>query len=123
MREEAIAVCGDGKATYDHLKDLKYATAVFQETLRIHPNVPNSQKLAMQDCVLPGSGVRVYKGQRVQWSSYVMGHNPAIWGQDCDVFKPERWFDEKGSLVKESQYKWPVFNAGWENKRTSPRSL
>ena len=71
IRDEAIAVCGPtGKATYDKLKDLKYATAVFNETLRVHPNVPNSQKLALQDCVLPGTGTQVYAGQRVQWSSY-----------------------------------------------------
>lgn len=70
IREEAFSVLGDGPASYEHLKDLKYATAVFNETLRIHPNVPNSQKLALQDCVLPGSGVKVYEGQRVQWSSY-----------------------------------------------------
>ncbi|KAI9023400.1 cytochrome P450 [Hyaloraphidium curvatum] len=113
LREEAIAVCGPtGKASYEKLKDLKYATAVFNETLRIHPNVPNSQKLSLQDTVLPGTGTKVYAGQRVMWSSYVMGHSPAVWGPDCEEFKPERWFDEKGNLAKENQFKWPVFNCG-----------
>ena len=107
IRDEAIAVCGPtGKATYDKLKDLKYATAVFNETLRLHPNVPTSQKLALQDCVLPGTGTQVYAGQRMQWSSYCrclwavawplltsflgMGRSPAIWGPDCEVFKVSR---------------------------------
>ncbi len=86
LREEAIAVCGDGPASYEKLKDLKYATAVFNETLRIHPNVPNSQKLALEDCVLPGTGVKVYAGQRVQWSSYgSFCRGRVVWWPETDI--------------------------------------
>ena len=48
----------------------------------------------------------------MQVSSWAMGHLTSIWGPDAKSFKPERWIDDKGSLIKENQYKWPVFNAG-----------
>jgi len=44
------------------------------------------------------------------WS---MGRNPDIWGEDCLEFKPyTRWIDEKGELVRESQWKMHAFNGG-----------
>lgn len=113
LREEVLAVCGkDGEVTYEQLKDLKYTNAVFNETLRLHANVPAQARRATEDTVLPGTGTKVYKDQVVQVSSWAMGHLERIWGKDAKQFKPERWIDEKGSLIKANQYQWPVFNAG-----------
>ncbi|KAI9032471.1 cytochrome P450 [Hyaloraphidium curvatum] len=135
LREEILAVCGrDGEITYEHTRDMKYATAVFNgsslsaavgsreradlarcrhaETLRLHANVPVQNRVVTEDCVLPGTGTRVYKGDFMQVSSFAMGYLERIWGPDAKVFRPERWFDDKGQLVKENQFKWPVFNAG-----------
>ncbi|KXS15601.1 cytochrome P450 [Gonapodya prolifera JEL478] len=113
LREEAFRVLGrDGTSTYSDFKNLKYTNAVFNEVLRLHPNVPSSSKLATRDEILPGTKTRVAKGQRVFWSSYVMGRSTKIWGPDALEFRPERWLDKDGNLLRENQYKWPVFNAG-----------
>ncbi|KAI9023401.1 cytochrome P450 [Hyaloraphidium curvatum] len=113
LREEIIAVVGKtGDITYDQTKEMKYANAVFNETLRLHANVPAQARRAAEDCVLPGTGTPIYKGNAVQVSSYAMGYLERIWGPDAKTFRPERWIDEKGSLIKENQFKWPVFNAG-----------
>ncbi|KAJ3317209.1 hypothetical protein HDU93_004133, partial [Gonapodya sp. JEL0774] len=91
LREEAFRVLGpDGKSTYNDLKNLKYANAVFNEVLRLHPNVPSSSKLATRDEILPGTKTQVFKGTRVVWSSYVMGRSEKIWGPDALEFRPER---------------------------------
>ncbi|KAI9001815.1 cytochrome P450 [Hyaloraphidium curvatum] len=112
LREEILEAVGkDGEITYEACKDLKLCTAVFNETLRIHANVPVQQRYVVEDCVMPGTGTRIYAGQVVQVSSYAMGHLERIW-LVCRQFKPDRWFDEKGNLIKENQFKWPVFNAG-----------
>jgi cytochrome P450 len=33
-------------------------------------------------------------------------------GTDAKEFKPERWLDDQGSLIKASQIKFPAFHAG-----------
>lgn len=109
-REELLSVLGkDGKPTYESLKDLKYINAVFNECLRLYANVPGNILTCTKDTVLGGTGVTVRAGDRVQYSPWVMGRMQNIWGPDAEEFKPERWLDEKGSLKKENQYKWPVF--------------
>ncbi|KAI9020376.1 cytochrome P450 [Hyaloraphidium curvatum] len=113
LRDEIRTVLGkDTKPGYENLKDLKLVQATFNETLRLFSNVPTNQLTATKDCVLGGTGTKVYAGEMVQYSSWCMGYAKSIWGPDAEVFKPERWIDERGVLRKENQYKWPVFKAG-----------
>lgn len=105
IREEVTAVLGDAAPEYDSLKDLKYTTAVFNETLRLYANVPGNILTVTKDTVLAGTGTQVYAGDRVQYSPWVMGRLKSIWGPDAEEFKPERWIDEKGNLKKENAYK------------------
>ncbi|KAI9030243.1 cytochrome P450 [Hyaloraphidium curvatum] len=112
-REEIKAALGtDGLPGYENLKDLRYVNATFNETLRLFANVPVNPLTASKDCVLAGTGTKIDAGQLVQYTPWVMGYSPKIWGPDAAEFKPERWIDEKGVLKKENQYKYPVFKAG-----------
>lgn len=93
------------------MSKLKYTTALFNEVLRLHSNVPLNMKEATKDDVLP-NGVKIRKGDLIQFSPWVQGHLESVWGSDAEEMKPERWISEQGDLIKENQYKWPVFNAG-----------
>jgi cytochrome P450 len=44
---------------------------------------------AAEDVVI--QGVHIPKGASVLISPAAFHHNPAIWGEDCDEFKPDRW--------------------------------
>lgn len=100
LTEETDRVLQGGAPTYESVKQQKFAEACFHETLRLYPSVPKNIKLCVEDDVLPG-GVKVYKGERVGWSSYAMGRNVNIWGADAKEFKPERWLNgEKPSSSK-----------------------
>ncbi|KXS09953.1 cytochrome P450 [Gonapodya prolifera JEL478] len=112
LREEIQQVLKGGEVTYDSFKSLVYAQAVFNETLRLHANVPSNRKEVTRDDVLPGTKTPVKKGTTVLIHPFVMGHSKKIWGDDATEFKPERWISADGSLRKENQFKWPVFNAG-----------
>ncbi|KAJ1553640.1 hypothetical protein HK405_007340 [Cladochytrium tenue] len=96
-------------ATYEEVRGLKYANAVFHETLRLYPSVPVEIKQANQSDTLP-NGVVVPKGALVSWAPYAMGRSTQIWGDDAAEFRPARWLDP--ASWSPSAYEYPVFNAG-----------
>lgn len=75
--------------------------------LRIFPPVPKNMKICVKDDVLP-DGTKVYAGEWVTWSSYVMGRSELVWGKDAKDFKPSRWINNE----KPSQGKFSSFHAG-----------
>ncbi|KAI9495238.1 cytochrome P450 [Zychaea mexicana] len=101
----------DSSALYEIVKSLTYAHAVLFETLRLYPSVPIASKHALEDDVWP-DGTCVKKGDTVGWCPYAQGRSKRVWGNDARMFKPERWIDNDGNLVRESQGKWPAFNGG-----------
>jgi cytochrome P450 len=125
-----------GHPTYDQLRQLRYARAVFLESVRLHPSVPQDCKFALSDDVLP-DGAFVPRGALVLYSPYVVCRLPSFWGPDAGEFRPERWLKEGGGggssnesggggggaasggggvgtagFLAPSPYVFPAFNAG-----------
>ncbi|KAF9430008.1 hypothetical protein BGZ94_008667 [Podila epigama] len=100
LREETDRLLQGGHPTYETIKQQKYAEACFHETLRLYPSVPQNVKVCVQDDILPG-GIKVYKDEKVAWSTWAMGRDKGIWGPDAHEFRPERWLEgEKPSSSK-----------------------
>ncbi|MQM01749.1 hypothetical protein Taro_034497 [Colocasia esculenta] len=97
--------------TVEELGRMDYLQAALSEALRLYPSVPVDFKEAVEDDVLP-DGTPVRKGGRVIYSIYSMARSEGVWGKDCREFRPERWIGERGRFEGESQFKYPVFNAG-----------
>ena len=95
------------KPTYDQIKNMKYANAVFHEALRLSPSVPKNMKVALQDDVLP-DGTPIPAGAGFVYSTYCMARWKKLWGEDAAQFNPERWLDGRVP----SQFEYAVFNAG-----------
>ncbi|KAK9037242.1 hypothetical protein V6N11_022161 [Hibiscus sabdariffa] len=106
---------GERLLDYESLKGLKLLKASLCESMRLYPPVAWDSKHAMVDDMLP-DGTIVQAGDRVTYFPYGMGRMEALWGKDCNEFRPSRWFIEPGhqggSLKKVSPYKFPVFQAG-----------
>ncbi|KAG0342435.1 hypothetical protein BG004_005676 [Podila humilis] len=104
--------------TYETVtQELPYAKAVFHETLRLHPPVPKNIKQAVADDVLP-DGTRVCAGDFIGYSNWCLGRNKNVWGEDAEMFVPERWLipdpTNKASFGKfrtESQFKFAILEA------------
>ncbi|GMN52711.1 hypothetical protein TIFTF001_021858 [Ficus carica] len=60
--------------------------------------------------ILP-NGFRVKKGDEVFYASYAMGRMPYIWGEDAEIFRPERWL-HNGVFQPQSPFKFVAFHAG-----------
>jgi len=66
--------------------------------------------LCIKNDVLP-NGIPIYAGEFISWSSWSMGRDERIWGNDAKQFVPERFLNSEDGL-KPSQYKFIGFNAG-----------
>ena len=101
LRREIATHVGNELPTFEGIKSMKYLRAILNESLRIHPIVPENSRQAVCDSVLPLGGgedgkspALVKKGQLVAWSSYAMHRREDLYGKDAADFKPERWLDD-----------------------------
>eukprot|EP01117_Protostelium_nocturnum_P001864 TRINITY_DN1236_c0_g1_i1.p1 TRINITY_DN1236_c0_g1~~TRINITY_DN1236_c0_g1_i1.p1 ORF type:complete len:499 (+),score=107.05 TRINITY_DN1236_c0_g1_i1:54-1550(+) len=110
-KKEIQTVLGGEKVDYSNYRSLIYVNAVFHEAIRLHPSVPKNAKEALNDDQIPG-GPFIKKGEWVRWCDWSMARNPEVWGEDCAVFKPERWIDQDGKFKRVDQWKFHSFNGG-----------
>lgn len=87
-----------GTPTASELKACKYLTYFMNEIMRLHPNLPFNNRLAVKDTTLPVGGgpdelspIAIRKGTVVNFSVYFLHRRKDLWGEDADEFKPERW--------------------------------
>ncbi|KAG6056130.1 hypothetical protein E4U17_002465 [Claviceps sp. LM77 group G4] len=97
LRTEALAL-EDEPLTFERLKSLHSFRDVFFEGLRVHGSSGRISRTAIRDTVIPRGGgpdgmspVLVPKGRRVMLDMYAKFHDPLVWGEDADVFRPSRF--------------------------------
>ena len=99
--------------TYENLKEMKYLRAVLNESLRVHPIIPENARIAQVDTMLPLGGgddgkspIFIKKGQIATWNVYAMHRRRDFYGDDAEEFKPERWLDSEAGKVKGLRVGW-----------------
>ncbi|KAF5193037.1 Cytochrome p450 [Thalictrum thalictroides] len=109
--EDAISINGFAeRLTEEALDKMQYLHAALSETLRLYPAVPVDGKSSENDDILP-NGLKVKKGDGLNYMPYAMGRMTYIWGEDAEEFRPERWI-ENGKFRPESYFKFTAFQAG-----------
>ncbi|KAF9255716.1 cytochrome P450 [Marasmius fiardii PR-910] len=103
LREEIDNAFQDGDVPYDQLVSLPYLDAIARETMRVYPPVHRLLRTTVKDTFLPlstpvtctdGSVVNeifMPKNTDIVISIVNSNRNKAIWGEDADEWKPERW--------------------------------
>ncbi|RWR89318.1 p450 domain-containing protein [Cinnamomum micranthum f. kanehirae] len=99
------------RLTVEALSRMHYLHAAITETLRLYPAVAVDAKLCCSDDTLP-DGFHVRRGDMVAYLPYPMGRMKFLWGDDAEVFKPERWLNNGGVFQPESPFKFTAFQAG-----------
>lgn len=107
LRETVLAEIGNDASNIDFakLRSCQYLQHCINEALRMTGIVPTMERECLEDTVLPCGGgpsgtkpVFLPKGQRVMISIYAMQQRGDIWGDDPDVYRPERWQDRKAGF-------------------------
>ncbi|KAF7351389.1 hypothetical protein MSAN_01570600 [Mycena sanguinolenta] len=97
LRAEVISSGRD--LSYDDIQKLEFLDAVIKEGLRLHPASPQTERVALQDDVIPlstslpgiGATLQVKKGQVIHIPFTPMHTNVNVWGPSAAVFDPTRW--------------------------------
>lgn len=100
---------------------MPYTLAVFNEALRLFPPIPFEMRQAQTPITLP-DGTFLPKDSVVVWCLFATNRSKITWGEDADVFRPDRWLtsetdvdgggEERVRLVQKSASEFPVFNGG-----------
>eukprot|EP00644_Phytophthora_capsici_P017814 jgi/Phyca11/21549/fgenesh1_pg.PHYCAscaffold_100_\ len=95
--------------TMADLQKLPYLEAAMRESLRLY--MATVHRAPNQSVTLDG-GLHVPFGTHVIVPTYAMGRMPTVWGEDAGEYRPERWIDENGNVIKVSPFKFFSFLAG-----------
>ncbi|ROW13459.1 hypothetical protein VPNG_04399 [Cytospora leucostoma] len=109
---------------------MPYTLAVFNEALRLYPPIPFEIRQAQVPTTLP-DGTFLPKDSIVVWCLWATNRSRLTWGEDADLFSPERWLTSEAPagadtdadvdgrdgggrvrLVQKSPSEFPVFNGG-----------
>ncbi|KAH8433934.1 cytochrome P450 [Aspergillus melleus] len=88
---------------YKSTKKYPYLDAVIREAMRFHPGVAMllERYVPVGGLALP-DGRHVPAGSIVGMNPYVIGRNRSVWGDDADVFRPERWLRDDAHETEEA---------------------
>lgn len=107
LRTTVLAEVGTEASSieFTKLRSCQYLQHCINEALRMTGILPMMERESLEDTVLPRGGgpdgskpVFLPKGQRVMISIYAMQQRCDIWGDDPDVFRPERWENRKAGF-------------------------
>ncbi|KAJ7822605.1 cytochrome P450 [Mycena leptocephala] len=102
LRAELLSVHSDSP-TYDELNSLPYLENIIKETTRLDPSVEFTSRVAAVDDLLPLSEpfvdtkgrmhafIPVPRGQKIHIPIRALNIDKSLWGEDANLFKPERW--------------------------------
>ncbi|OSC98518.1 cytochrome P450 [Trametes coccinea BRFM310] len=101
LRKELFSI-GTDMPTIEQLSALRYLDNVLREVVRLHPSLPSSLRMSMEDDMLP-LGEPVYingvahdriwvpKGTPIVIPILAINRDKALWGEDAFEFRPDRW--------------------------------
>ncbi|ESK85381.1 cytochrome p450 [Moniliophthora roreri MCA 2997] len=97
VQAEIDAVIGQSRIpTLADMENLPYMRAVVKEVLRWRPPAPiGLSHASLEDDIY--EGYHIPKGSWIIPNILAMNHDPATYGQDPDVFRPERFLNEDGT--------------------------
>jgi cytochrome P450 family 13 len=114
LQEEIDLMIQGEVPTYEELSNMKYAEAIMKETLRLCPVAANVVGRVCAQTTQAGE-YTIEEGTFVEADVLSLHYDKAIWGEDADKFRPERWLDSQSDSSEEKRklaLSWIPFGIG-----------
>ena len=108
-QKEVDEVLGDNALEEKHIPQLKYVEACIREALRFQGPIGQISVHAKAPTRIAGK-YEVTPDVNIVCNFRGLHHDPKVWGDDADVFKPERMLD--GKWEKLPRNAWKPFGNG-----------
>jgi cytochrome P450/NADPH-cytochrome P450 reductase len=109
LKDETEGVLQGQKLRVEHLSQLRYVEQVLMETLRLWPTAPGFALSAKEDTTLAGR-YKINKRDVVMVLSLALHRDSAVWGDDAEVFNPDRFDSE--NIKRIAPNAWKPFGNG-----------
>jgi cytochrome P450 len=94
VRSEVETVLGkDGLPTWENYTQLKLCEGAGKEILRLYPVLSAVGRAVTKDVNILGH--EISKGTTVIINLTTLHRDPALWGEDANEFKPDRWLEKE----------------------------
>ncbi|RYC58691.1 hypothetical protein CHU98_g7518 [Xylaria longipes] len=103
-QKEVDRVVGDDTLKPEHLPQLKYIEACIREALRVQGPIGILNVKPVEDTVIGGK-YRVTKDDTITCNIRGLHHDRRVWGEDADLFRPERLMDGRWEKVPPNAWK------------------
>jgi benzoate 4-monooxygenase len=100
--DEHLGTEDETVSTWDQVKKLPYLEAVINEGLRIHSTSSVGLPRVIADGGLTVAGKHFPPGTILSVPSYTIHRNVNVWGDDVEVFRPERWFEQDPVAIQKT---------------------
>ncbi|XP_012855180.1 PREDICTED: cytochrome P450 CYP749A22-like [Erythranthe guttata] len=88
-RQEVLEVFGPHNPNSEGLSKLKTMSMIINESLRLYPPVPINERKTTKTSKL--GNLIIPPNTKINMPILALHHDPAIWGDDAHLFKPERF--------------------------------
>ena len=98
--DEALGHDDSPIAPSEIVKRLPYLEAVMNEGLRLHSTSAMGLPRVVPEGGLHVSGKFFPEGTVLSVPTYTIHRDPEVWGDDVEVFRPERWFERDQAEIQ-----------------------
>ncbi|KAK3073217.1 hypothetical protein LTR53_005416 [Teratosphaeriaceae sp. CCFEE 6253] len=109
-----LSEAGIGRATpaYSQVAKLVYLNAVIKEAMRLFPVINGAIERKVPVGGASIAGVFIPEGTSVGCSPAALHLNPAVYGHDAQLFRPERWLSTDGEALRRMEAAHMGFSRG-----------
>ncbi|XP_062091124.1 cytochrome P450 CYP72A616-like [Humulus lupulus] len=107
-RDEILEVCGKKEPSFEDISHLKIVTMILNEVLRLYPPVIAQYQHAYKETKI--GHITIPAGVDLNLPTLLLHHDPELWGEDAEEFKPERFSEGISKACKDQLAFFPF---GW----------
>ncbi|KIK78214.1 hypothetical protein PAXRUDRAFT_834670 [Paxillus rubicundulus Ve08.2h10] len=100
--DEALGSEDEYVSTYEQVKRLPYLAAVIDEALRMHSTSSIGLPRVAPEGGLTINNIHFPQGAVLSVPTYTIHRDQKAWGDDRDVFRPERWFERDQLMMQKA---------------------